>query len=115
MRHYRNVVNKLYLLVAAVFTICALTAHAQSNTNAQSVKTQNSAAGNSIQSLSVSAAPGGKLILKMGLKNTLANLPLNFAISNPARIVFDFPYTTNGLGKSMQKFGVGELRSANIV
>ena len=115
MRHYKNAVNNLVLLVVAVFAVCALTAHAQDNTHAQNASTQNSDAGNSIQSLSVSAAPGGKLVLKMGLKNSLANPPLNFAISNPARIVFDFPNTTNGLGKSTQKFDVGDLRSANIV
>ena len=115
MRHYKNVANNLVLLVVAVFAVCTLTAHAQSNTNAQNANTQNSDAENSIQSLSVSAAPGGKLVLKLGLKNTLANPPLNFAISNPARIVFDFPNTTNGLGKSTQKFDIGELRGANIV
>ena len=115
MRHYKNAINNLVLLVVAVFAVCALTAHAQSNTNAQNASTQNSDAENSIQSLSVSAAPGGKLVLKLGLKNTLANPPLNFAISNPARIVFDFPNTTNGLGKSTQKFDIGELRGANIV
>jgi type IV pilus assembly protein PilQ len=115
MRHYKNAVNHLVLLVVAVFAVCALTAHAQSNNNAQNASTQNFDAENSIQSLSVSAAPGGKLVLKLGLKNTLANPPLNFAISNPARIVFDFPNTTNGLGKSTQKFDIGELRGANIV
>lgn len=115
MSHYKNAVNNLALLVIAVFTVCALTAQAQSNTTAQNASTQNSGAGNSIQSLSVSAAPGGKLVLKLGLKNTLANPPLNFSISNPARIVFDFPNTTNGLGKSTQKFDIGELRGTNIV
>ena len=115
MNHYKNAVNNLALLVIAVFRVCALTAQAQSNTTAQNASTQNSGAGNSIQSLSVSAAPGGKLVLKLGLKNTLANPPLNFSISNPARIVFDFPNTTNGLGKSTQKFDIGELRGTIIV
>ena len=115
MRHYKNAAKNLVLLIVAAFAVCTLTAHAQSNINAQNANTQNSSAGNSIQSLSVSPAPGGKLVLKLGLKNTLTNPPLNFAISNPARIVFDFPDTTNGLGKSTQQFGIGELRSANIV
>lgn len=119
MRHYKNAVKALVLLAVAVCAVCALTAQAQSNTNAQSANANatalNTNAGNSIQSLSVSSAPGGKLVLKLGLKNTLANPPLSFAISNPARIVFDFPNTTNGLGKSTQKFGVGDLRSADIV
>lgn len=112
MRHYKNAINNFVLLVIAAFAVCALTAHAQSNTNTHP---QNTSAANSIQSLNVSAAPDGKLVLKLGLKNPLTNPPLNFGISNPARIIFDFPNTTNELGKSAQKFGVGELRSANIV
>jgi type IV pilus assembly protein PilQ len=110
MRHYKSAIKNLVLLVVAVFAVCTLTAHAQNNAN-----TQNASTMNSIQSLSVSAAPGGKLVLKLGLKNTLINPPLNFAISNPARIVFDFPNTTNELSKSTQKFDIGELRGANIV
>ncbi|MDQ3267169.1 MAG: type IV pilus secretin PilQ [Pseudomonadota bacterium] len=110
MRHYKSAIKNLFLLVVAAFAVCALTAHAQNNAN-----TQNASTTNSIQSLSVSAAPGGRLVLKLGLKNTLINPPLNFAISNPARIVFDFPNTTNELGKSTQKFDIGELRGANIV
>ncbi|MGB4923556.1 MAG: type IV pilus secretin PilQ [Candidatus Nitrotoga sp.] len=115
MSHYKNVVNNFVLLVVAAFAVCALTAQAQDNTSGLNASRQNSDAENSIQSLSASTATGGKLVLKMGLKNRLTNPPLNFAISNPARIVFDFPNTTNELGKSKQEFGVGELRSANIV
>lgn len=85
--------------------LCALTVHAQSNADAQ----------NSIQSLSISGAAGGKLILKVGLKNAPTNPPLNFTINTPPRIAFDFPNTANGLGKSVQEFSEGELRSANIV
>ena len=109
MRQYKNVVNNLVLLVVAVFAVCALTAHAQN------ASTPKSDVENSIQSLSLSTASDGKLALKIGLRNTFANPPLNFALSNPARIIFDFPNTTNGLGKTKQKFGIGELRSANIV
>ena len=115
MSHYKNVVNNFVLLVVAAFSVCTLTAQAQDNTSGLNASRQNSDAENSIQSLSASTATGGKLVLKMGLKNRLTHPPLNFAISNPARIVFDFPNTTNELGKSKQEFGVGELRSANIV
>jgi type IV pilus assembly protein PilQ len=115
MRHYKNVIGNLVFVVVAFFSVCVLTAHAQSNANPQNAGTQNLNVENSIQSLSVTTELGGKLILKLGLKNTLANPPLNFAISNPARIVFDFPNTTNGLGKTSQKFDIGELHGANIV
>ncbi len=96
-----------YILRFAVITFgfCALTAHAQNISEAQ----------NSIQSLSISGAPGGKLVLKVGLKNAPTNPPLNFTINTPPRIAFDFPNTANGLGKSVQEFREGDLRSANIV
>lgn len=70
---------------------------------------------NSILSLSASPAASGKLVLKIGLKNALPNQPAAFTINTPPRIAFDFPNTANGLGKSIQEFGEGDLRSVNIV
>jgi len=51
----------------------------------------------------------------VGLKSALVNPPAGFSINTPPRIAFDFPNTINGLGKSAQTFGEGQLRSANIV
>ncbi len=110
MIRYRNAARNLIRLAVAVVAVGALTAHAQSAANAPKSDLQNS-----IQSLSVSSAPGGKLVLQVGLKNAPAGLPLNFTITTPSRIAFDFANTTNALGKSVQEFGVGDLRSANIV
>ncbi len=70
---------------------------------------------NSILSLNSLSAEGGKLILKVGLKSPLLNPPAAFTINTPPRIAFDFPNTANGLGKSAQDFGDGELRSVNVV
>ena len=104
MRQFSNAINNILRFSAAVFAVFALAAHAQSNSDA-----------NSIQSLSVSGATGGKLIIKVGLKSVLANPPAGFSINTPPRIAFDFPNTENGLGKSTQAFDQGALRSANIV
>jgi type IV pilus assembly protein PilQ len=67
--------------------------------------------------LSISAAPSttGKLVLKVSLKNPLVNQPAAFTINTPPRIAFDFPNTGNGLGKSTQEFGEGDLRGVNVV
>lgn len=70
---------------------------------------------NSILSLSASPAEGGKLVIKVGLKNALTNQPAAFTINTPPRIAFDFPNTENGLGKSSQEFGEGDLRAVNVV
>ncbi len=105
LRVVSDTAQRIFRFAIAAFTVCALTAHAQSNTDTQ----------NSIQSLSVSAAPGGKLVMKVEMKSALANPPAGFTISTPPRIAFDFPNTTNGLGKSTQEFSEVGLRSANIV
>ncbi len=105
MKQFNSTANNILRFAAAVFAFCALTAQAQSNPETQ----------NSIQSLSISNVQGGKLVLKVGLKGTLANSPAGFTINTPPRIAFDFPNTANGLGKSIQEFGEGDLRSANIV
>ncbi|MDE2117004.1 MAG: type IV pilus secretin PilQ [Betaproteobacteria bacterium] len=105
MRQLNNTVNNILRFAIAVFTACALNAHAQSNPDQQ----------NSIQALSVSGAPGGKLVIKVEMKSALANLPAGFTITTPPRIAFDFPNTANGLGKSTLDFNEGDLRNANIV
>ena len=69
---------------------------------------------NFISSLSVNTGTGTKII-KVELTQPLANLPAGFTINAPPRIAFDFPNTANGLGKSVQDFNAGDLRSANIV
>jgi type IV pilus assembly protein PilQ len=69
---------------------------------------------NSITALSVSTG-NGTTVIKVELAQPLANLPAGFAINTPPRIAFDFPNTANGLGKSVQDFTEGDLRSANIV
>src|SRR5919204_3288107 len=69
---------------------------------------------NSIESFDVSQQ-GGKTVVRITTKEPLASVPPNFAVSNPARIAFDFPNTSNGLGRSSQEIGQGELRSMNVV
>ena len=53
--------------------------------------------------------------MRITTKEPLAAVPPNFAVSNPARIAFDFPNTVNALGRNSQDIGQGELRSMNIV
>jgi len=69
---------------------------------------------NSIESLSVSRS-GGSTLLKVSLQQAMESLPSNFSIANPARIVFDFPATANGLGYSSKDINEGGLRSFNLV
>ena len=105
MKQFDNTANKILRFAVAIVAACALNVHAQSSPDMP----------NSIQSLSTSGVPGGKLVIKVEMKNTLTNLPAGFTINTPPRIAFDFPNTVNGLGKSAQEFSEGDLRSANIV
>ncbi|HEX9398243.1 MAG TPA: type IV pilus secretin PilQ [Burkholderiales bacterium] len=69
---------------------------------------------NSIENFEV-AEQGGKVVVRITTKEPLKGAPANFAVANPARIALDFPNTSNGLGRTTQDIGQGELRSMNIV
>lgn len=70
---------------------------------------------NSITGLSISNDADGSTVMKVELQQPLVDLPAGFTINSPPRIAFDFSNTANGLGKSVQDFAEGGLRSANIV
>ncbi len=70
---------------------------------------------NSLEAISVAGQQGGNTVIKITLKQPLANPPAGFTINNPPRIAFDFPNTENALGKNSQEVGDGDLRNLNIV
>jgi len=107
MKQFRNPVLAAVRLVVVAFLLGVPVAQAQEAANADTL--------NSIQSISASNEPGGKVVITVGLKTSPSGQPTTFAINTPPRIAFDFPNTENGLGKSTQEFGEGDLRSANIV
>ncbi|ADE10354.1 type IV pilus secretin family protein [Sideroxydans lithotrophicus] len=107
MKQFRNPVLGAIRLMAATLFLGVSVAHAQDATSADSL--------NSIQSIAANNEPGGKVVITVALKSAPAGQPAAFAINTPPRIVFDFPNTENGMGKSTQEFGEGDLRSANIV
>jgi type IV pilus assembly protein PilQ len=69
---------------------------------------------NSIEGFDV-AQQGGNVVVRITTKEPVKNAPASFTVANPARIVFDFPNTTNALGRNAQEVGQGELRSMNLV
>lgn len=102
MKQQNNVVRNLVRLLGLLIAFGVFGAQAQAD------------AQNSITALSVRTG-NGTTVIKVELAQPLANLPAGFAINTPPRIAFDFPNTANGLGKSVQDFNEGDLRSANIV
>src|SRR3989449_10893792 len=73
-----------------------------------------SAQENSIENFDVTQS-GGQVLIRLTLKNPIAAEPGSFTIANPPRIAFDFPDTTNGLGRNSQDIGDAALRSMNVV
>lgn len=69
---------------------------------------------NSVEAFAVSQQ-GGKVIVKLTLKQALTSQPGSFSVAKPARIAIDLPNTVNGLGRNSQSIGEGELVSMNMV
>ena len=69
---------------------------------------------NSIENFDVTQA-AGQVVVRVVFKGPITTTPGSFTIANPARIAFDFPATTNGLGRNSQDVGEGILRSVNVV
>jgi type IV pilus assembly protein PilQ len=68
----------------------------------------------SIENISASTSPGNLLVIKVSMSQPLTTPPAGISLNNPARIYFDFPDTSNALGKRSQDMGEGALRSFNI-
>ncbi len=69
---------------------------------------------NSIDGFNVTQQ-GGRIVVRITLKEPLKSPPASFTVANPARIAFDFPDTANALGRNAQNVGESELRSMNMV
>ncbi|HZX31912.1 MAG TPA: type IV pilus secretin PilQ [Rhodocyclaceae bacterium] len=79
-----------------------------------SARAQDAAGANSIEKVGV-AQQGGDIVVRVDMKEALAAAPAGFNVLNPPRIAFDFPGTSNGMGRSTQTVNEGDLRSLNIV
>ena len=73
------------------------------------------AAKNVVESISFSSIQGGKILVKVGMKEPLAALPQSFAVTNPARVAIDLPDTTSSLGRTQVEAGEGDLKSVSVV
>ena len=70
---------------------------------------------NAVESISFSSVQGGKILVKIGLKEPLSTSPQGFAVTNPPRIAIDLPDTVNATGRTQVEAGEGDLRSVSIV
>jgi type IV pilus assembly protein PilQ len=70
---------------------------------------------NAVESINFSSIQGGKIIVKVGLREPLATVPQGFAVTNPPRIAIDLPDTVNALNRNQIDAGEGDLKSVSIV
>ncbi len=70
---------------------------------------------NAVESINFSSIQGGKILVKIGLKEALGGVPQGFAVTNPPRIAIDLPDTVNATGRSQIDAGEGDLRSVSVV
>ncbi len=99
----------LRMACAVLFSISAVVAGADDAAKEPTI------AQNNIKDISYSALQGGKVEVKVTLKQPLLTLPAGFTTNNPPRIALDFPGTANALGKNLIDVGEGALRTMNIV
>lgn len=71
--------------------------------------------GNAVQSVETTTMPGGKVVVRVNLKNALAATPAGFTVGNPPRIALDLPDTGNAMGRNTVEANVGPLASVNVV
>ena len=72
-------------------------------------------AGNAVLSVEPATLPGGRLVVRIGLKEPLKASPFSFSVGKPPRIAMDLPDTANALGKNTVSVNQGPLGSINVV
>ena len=69
---------------------------------------------NKIEKIDFSALSGGRVSIRVQLKEPIANPPAGFTLNNPARIALDFPKVGNGLEKNNIANEQGALKSVSL-
>ena len=95
----------LVSLAALLLFGAALKAHAADPASAE----------NAVVSVEPATLPGGRLVVRIGLKEPLKASPFGFSVGNPPRIALDLPDTSNALGKNTISVNQGPLGSINVV
>jgi len=70
---------------------------------------------NAVQSVETTTLPGGKVVVRVILKNALTATPAGFSVGNPPRIALDLPDTGNAMGRNTVEANLGPLSSVNVV
>src|SRR5690242_10440764 len=110
--------NRALALCTCALLLGAAAGHAQNDkktpgSGAATAQAQDATGQNAIEGLDVSTE-SGKVIVKLKMKDALANPPARFSLANPPRVAFDFPNTVNALGRSAQDVNENDVKSVRI-
>ena len=105
-------------LWSVVLLLGSATGHAQNGSKnapapTPTAQAQDATGQNAIEGLDVSTE-SGKVLIKVKLKEPMANAPASFSLANPPRVAFDFPNTVNALGRSAQDVNENDVKSVRI-
>jgi type IV pilus assembly protein PilQ len=70
---------------------------------------------NAVESIDFSSVQGGKIVVRIGMREPLRATPQGFAVTNPPRIAIDLPDTVNAMSRTHVEAGEGDLRSVTLV
>src|SRR6185312_2844290 len=70
---------------------------------------------NAVESIDFSSVQGGKIVVKIGMREPLKAVPQGFTVTNPPRIAIDLPETVNAMNRNHVDAGEGDLRSVTLV
>jgi type IV pilus assembly protein PilQ len=70
---------------------------------------------NAIESVNISPQAGGRVIVRVLMKEPPSNPPVGFSVTNPPRIALDFLNTATAMTRGVQDVSEGDLRRINLV
>ncbi len=104
----------MFKIMTKIFTLTLLMfSFGVSFTNAYAAE-DNPSLSNKIENIDFSALSGGRVSIRLQMKDALINPPAGFTLNNPARIALDFPNTANGLNKNSVTSEQGALKSVSL-
>lgn len=72
-------------------------------------------AANAVQNVEATTLPGGKVVVRVTLREALASVPAGFTTGSPPRIALDLPDTRNGMSRNAIEANLGPLVNVNVV
>lgn len=104
----------MFKMMTKVFTLTLLIASFGAGSTNVLAAENNPSLTNKIESIDFSALSGGRVSVRLQMKEALINPPAGFTLNNPARIALDFPNTANGLNKNSITSEQGALKSVSF-